>query len=257
MLYRLSSMLQKCSFNGKVCNETDFISFVSSTYGLCYTFNTKLKDRNYDNIRDGSENGGGDLQLGLYVHSHQYVPYVNDGIGIVSLVHDNTQLPLIESAGIELTSGQKHELGYIKKTAFLRLHRIRHVLISYRYEQCGYVSRYLWSSHSVVEPEKEKIILAPLCTTNYDCYTATVGRLLTSEVLMNKYCSDCSLQSLITNFIAQTSALLLPFKWQTDEIKEFVEKSDVALSDNWTIDWREHIQTNYLVINEVRETNAA
>ncbi|CAF2096939.1 unnamed protein product [Rotaria magnacalcarata] len=227
-------MLQKCSFNGKVCNETDFISFVSSTYGLCYTFNTKLKDRNYDNIRDGSENGGGDLQLGLYVHSHQYVPYVNDGIGIVSLVHDNTQLPLIESAGIELTSGQKHE-----------------------YEQCGYVSRYLWSSHSVVEPEKEKIILAPLCTTNYDCYTATVGRLLTSEVLMNKYCSDCSLQSLITNFIAQTSALLLPFKWQTDEIKEFVEKSDVALSDNWTIDWREHIQTNYLVINEVRETNAA
>ncbi|CAM4814709.1 unnamed protein product [Rotaria magnacalcarata] len=237
MLYRLSSMLQKCSFNGKLCNETDFISFVSSTYGLCYTFNTKLKDRNYDNIRDGSENGGGGgLQLGLYVHSHQYVPYVNDGIGIVSLVHDNTQLPLIESAGIELTSGQKHD---------------------YRYEQCGCVSPYLWSIHSVVEPEKEKIILAPLCTTNYDCYTATVGRLLTSEVLMNKYCSDCSLQSLITNFIAQTSALLLPFKWQTDEIKEFVEKSDVALSDNWTIDWREHIQTNYLVINEVRETNAA
>ncbi|CAF2573225.1 unnamed protein product [Rotaria sp. Silwood2] len=41
-----------------------------------------------------------------------------EDIGIVSLVHDNTQLPPIEAAGIELAPGRKHKLGYKKKTAY-------------------------------------------------------------------------------------------------------------------------------------------
>jgi hypothetical protein len=37
---------------------------------------------------------------------------------MVSLVHDNTQVPLIEVAGIHLSPGRRHKLGYKKKTTF-------------------------------------------------------------------------------------------------------------------------------------------
>ncbi|CAF1019762.1 unnamed protein product [Rotaria sordida] len=186
-------MLSTCSFNVVPCLETDFLPFVSSTYGLCYTFNAKLKYSNNDSIRYENKNGGdGNLKLGLYVHNHQYVPYVRDNVGIVSLVHDNTQLPLIEAADIELAPGRKHKL---------------------------------------------------------------VDTLLASSILMNKYCSDCSQQCLITNFIIQISSLATPVEWQMYEIKGFVENSTIPLPNNWTTTWREHIRENYLAVNVVRETN--
>ncbi|CAF3589723.1 unnamed protein product [Rotaria sordida] len=117
--YSLSSMLYTCTFNSQPCSAADFISFTSSTYGLCYTFNAKLKNSSNDNVRYGHQNGGtGKLNLGLYVHSHQYVPHVEDSIGMVVLVHDNTQLPRIEAAGIELSTGRKHKLSYTKKTVY-------------------------------------------------------------------------------------------------------------------------------------------
>lgn len=41
------------------------------------------------------------------------------GVSIVTMVHDNTQLPLIDRAGIYLAPGRKHRLGYTKKTNYL------------------------------------------------------------------------------------------------------------------------------------------
>lgn len=38
---------------------------------------------------------------------------------MVALVHDNTELPLIETSGLQLAPGHKHKLGYKKKTTFL------------------------------------------------------------------------------------------------------------------------------------------
>ncbi|CAF1353771.1 unnamed protein product [Rotaria sordida] len=77
--YSLSSMLYTCTFNSQPCSAADFISFTSSTYGLCYTFNAKLKNSSNNSVRYGHQNGGtGKLNLGLYVHSHQYVPHVED-----------------------------------------------------------------------------------------------------------------------------------------------------------------------------------
>jgi len=75
--YPLSSMLYSCSFNSEPCSSTDFIPFITATYGLCYTFNAKLKNSNGTNIRYG---GTGKLELGLYVHSHQYLPYLIDSM---------------------------------------------------------------------------------------------------------------------------------------------------------------------------------
>jgi hypothetical protein len=44
--------------------------------------------------------------------------FLHEAFGVVALVHDNTQLPLIEQAGIELAPGRRHKLGYGKKTTY-------------------------------------------------------------------------------------------------------------------------------------------
>ena len=78
--YSLSVMLYSCSFNSVPCSVADFIPFTSSSYGLCYTFNAKLKNSSSSSVRYGNQYGGnGILDLSLYVHSNQYVPYVSDG----------------------------------------------------------------------------------------------------------------------------------------------------------------------------------
>ncbi|CAF3908916.1 unnamed protein product [Rotaria sordida] len=151
LFYPLSSMLSTCSFNVVPWLETDFLPFISSTYGLCYTFNAKLKYSNNDSIRYGNKNGAdGNLKLGLYVHNHQYVPY------------------------------------------------------------CGCVNPNLWSTRSVILSGTDKIILVSLCNASNTYYTEAVDTLLASSILMNTYCSDCSQQCLITNFIIQTSSLATP-----------------------------------------------
>ena len=133
--YPLSSMLHTCSYNSQPCSVADFISFTSSIYGSCYTFNAKLKNTGSDALLYGDKYGGnGQLRLGLYVHSHQYVPYIVDGtfistrffirrwllfhlgIAIVGLVHDNIDIPIVDVYGLNLIPGRKHKLAYRKKT---------------------------------------------------------------------------------------------------------------------------------------------
>lgn len=78
--FPLKSMLMWCFYNGVTCQHTDFITFLSSSFGQCYTFNAKMKE-NQTSLRSTTESGGtGNLQFGLYAHSHQYVPYVAEGL---------------------------------------------------------------------------------------------------------------------------------------------------------------------------------
>ena len=50
----------------------------------------------------------GDLKNDVVFH-------INSGAGILALVHDNTQLPLIGQSGVELAPGHRHKLTYKKK----------------------------------------------------------------------------------------------------------------------------------------------
>ncbi|CAF4941276.1 unnamed protein product [Rotaria sp. Silwood1] len=116
--FPLSSMLISCLYNGERCQATDFIQFFSFYFGHCYTFNAKMK-LNDSSVRSTIDHGGiGKLELQLYAHSHQYVPYTSRDIsvGMVAMIHDNTELPLIEVAGIQLDPGRKHKFGYKKRT---------------------------------------------------------------------------------------------------------------------------------------------
>ena len=79
-LFPLKSMLISCIYNGAACAHTDFIPFLSAIHGLCFTFNAKIKF-NESSVRNTTDNGGkGKLQLQLYAHSHQYVPYISEGL---------------------------------------------------------------------------------------------------------------------------------------------------------------------------------
>ncbi|UJR11174.1 hypothetical protein I4U23_015355 [Adineta vaga] len=288
--YSLSSMLYTCRFNSYPCTIDNFISFISVTHGLCHTFNAKMKNETNENyVRYGNEHGGnGLLEMEFYVHSHQYIPYYWTGVGMVALVHDNTQLPSIETAGIYLNPGHKHKLGYKKKTTSLlsppyttctdRVSLSMKIMYenyyngadygytqsicqqlceqTYAYEKCGCISPYLWNARSLVLPSTKKTVQAPVCKYIHSnpCYDRAVDELLSSTDLQEKYCSDCSTECLISEFLIQKSALESPVEWQMNGIKAFVEKSTVPLPTDWSTNWENHIKKNYLALSIVRET---
>jgi hypothetical protein len=79
--FSLPSMLYSCIFNNQPCSPSDFISFTSSTYGSCYTFNAQLKENKNRTVRYVNQYGGeGSLSLEFFIHSHQYVPNIYNGM---------------------------------------------------------------------------------------------------------------------------------------------------------------------------------
>ncbi len=98
--FPLSAMLIKCAYNGEDCSVANFTSFVSLMYGLCYTFNAKLKNTSDGGVRFSSDHGGsGNLQLRLYAHSHQYVPFMSPGTYDERITRDNSSyvfVPLLQ-----------------------------------------------------------------------------------------------------------------------------------------------------------------
>lgn len=95
--FPIDTMLMNCSYNGIVCTANDFISFVSSIHGLCFTFNAKMKNPNGSAVRRTSDGGGpGKLQLRLYAQSHLYIPYVSEGLFLEDCIENNF-IALIDS----------------------------------------------------------------------------------------------------------------------------------------------------------------
>ncbi|CAF4647099.1 unnamed protein product, partial [Rotaria sp. Silwood1] len=118
-------MLMSCFFNGVPCKSTNFITFESPSYGGSYAFNAMMKNLPNGGTRDSNEGGGdGILELRLYAHSHQYVPNLSDvfdihiAVGIMIMVHDNTQLSLIDIADMASGPGRKHKLSFTRKKSY-------------------------------------------------------------------------------------------------------------------------------------------
>lgn len=81
VFFSIDIMLINCTYNGQLCTSDDFITFLSSAYGRCYTFNAKTKNSNGSNLRYTNDYGGsGKLQLRLYAHNHLYIPYTTEGL---------------------------------------------------------------------------------------------------------------------------------------------------------------------------------
>ena len=78
--FTLENMLIKCKYNQLDCSKEDFVPFVNARYGNCYTFNAIARHIRNGTLYKLAENGDwGILQLELYVHTHQYVPYWSSG----------------------------------------------------------------------------------------------------------------------------------------------------------------------------------
>ncbi|CAF2745930.1 unnamed protein product [Rotaria sp. Silwood2] len=105
----------------------------------------------------------------------------------------------------------------------------------YVYEQCGCVNPYLWHMRSIVLPDTDKIIFAPVCDYSDSRYKRASYRLFSSATLFQNYRSNCLQECLINSFVLQTSSLMLQIDWALDSIKNCTENSDISLPDNWSI----------------------
>ena len=78
--YSVNELLISCTHNLLNCSADDFVSFETSNYGLCHTFNAKTYHIRSGTVYSVTRNGeDGTLKLQLYAQSHQYVPYSIDG----------------------------------------------------------------------------------------------------------------------------------------------------------------------------------
>ncbi|CAF0758862.1 unnamed protein product [Didymodactylos carnosus] len=284
--FLLSDMLISCTYNGFKCNESDFIWFASASYGICYTFNAKTANKSI--LYTNTNGGQGLLELELYVHENIYVDYVTDSVGIVTMIHDNTQMPQVEFGGIALSPGRKHMLIYTKKeTAFLespyttctrQVWKDMYALYKqfgaqYEYSQmvclmlcqetsvyatCGCISPNYWYVREILVGDN--VITVPICDISNECYLNATVEFMNDEDLQTMYCSHCTSQCEITSFIVQSSSFKSPLDWKMQSIKQSVEQMSnksfnsrpIALPSDWDTNWIDYIDKNYVAIAVVR-----
>ncbi|CAF0822138.1 unnamed protein product [Adineta ricciae] len=286
--FSIDSMLINCTYNNLQCTSSDFITFLSSRYGSCYTFNAKLKNTSYTGIRYTNDNGGvGQLKLRLYAHSSLYVPYISEEVaaGMVVMIHDNTQFPQIDIVGMNLAPGFKHQLNYRKKAnyflsapytdctdkiplamkAMFDRYEGAHYAYSqsacftlcvqaYIYQECGCVSPVEWSARSVAVPGTNRIVVASLCAAENPCYTEAAIRLSNSTDLWDEFCSDCTQECTKIEYLVTPSLSKAPSTYFAYVTKAFVEASSVPLPTNWSTNWITEVEQNFVSVEIMCES---
>ncbi|CAF0791854.1 unnamed protein product [Adineta ricciae] len=277
-LYPLDAMMISCMYNNIPCTVADFTWFVSSQYGLCYTFNAKLKPSLKKTIKENRENGlFGAFELRFYVHQHQYVPYLSNGVGMVVLVHDNEQMPNVEVVSRQLAPGQHHRLSYVKKiSSFLskpyttctnktsaRLQTLLEgyhdtdygysqlpcyiaCLQAYTYEKCGCGNPLRWATRSIILPDTNQKVNISLCDIDNPCYRRAARDLMNIKDIRTSYCYDCAQECLVSQYLIKSSSVLAPPSYFMHDIKQFVEKSSIPLPSNWSTTWMSEIRSSYV-----------
>ncbi|CAF3602930.1 unnamed protein product, partial [Rotaria sordida] len=140
--FPLNSTLISCLYNGQRCQANDFIPFYSSSFGRCYTFNAKMK-LNQSSVRSTTDFG-------------------DVSVGMIAMIHDNTELPLIEVAGIQLEPGRRHKLSYKKKI---------HELLSSPYSDCtnqiSLVIQTMFNQYADADYAYSQVLCYMLCIQTY------------------------------------------------------------------------------------------
>ena len=105
----LSEMLLSCKFNWLQCTANDFAHFRNEFYGNCYTFNGNVTS---DNLKKSSKPG---REYGLILEMFLGNPaiqtkYEYEASGIVVVVHNQSNLPLINSDKIIVAAGAETDV---------------------------------------------------------------------------------------------------------------------------------------------------
>jgi hypothetical protein len=72
--------------------------------------------------------------------------------------------------------------------------------------------------------------------------------------IWNTYCPDCTIECSSVNFAIKSTSLSAPSTFLLNDIKQFVESSNIRLPENWLTSWISDIQTNYLELEVSYET---
>ncbi|CAF0831478.1 unnamed protein product [Adineta ricciae] len=280
--FPLESMLISCTYNNLPCSATNFTRYASIRYGNCYTFNGKRNNSVHYNSENAAD---GLLQLTLYLHRHQYVPYVTTGVGMMAIVHDNDEFPLITASGLQLIPGRSHTLAYSKRSnVFLSppytsctnnvaqamqalFDQYEGVQYGYKqylcylicmqtliYQQCGCISPNNWATRFVVLPGSDTVIAAPLCNWTDSCSARVTMDFANLGAQRDKQCPGCGPECHSNTYQIKASALEAPMTFQLNDIKKFVESSSIPTSANWTTTWQNEIPMNYVSLAVMCET---
>ena len=109
--HQMSSFIVNCTFMAEFCREDDFIPF-STTHGMCYTFNSGVREvlkTNRTGIRQG-------LSVFLNVEQDQYVstdPFLDAGVRV--LVHPQSEPPLPLERGSVVPPGSNAFIGITQR----------------------------------------------------------------------------------------------------------------------------------------------
>lgn len=132
--------------------------------------------------------------------------------------------------------------------------KISHKFYLNRYDQCGCISPYEWTSRHIILPSTTNVIDSPLCNITDECYSKAVKEFQSNSSIASTVAGDCRLECSTNEFLITISSIISPPKWYFNSIKQFVELSEISLPDNWNLTWMNEIEKNYVGINVVCET---
>ncbi|CAF1441884.1 unnamed protein product [Rotaria magnacalcarata] len=235
-------------------------------------------------LRYTNDNGGsGKLILRLYAQSQLYAPYILEvdvSAGIVAMIHDNTQLPLIDVAGILLEPGRKHKLGYKKKQyKFLPspytycttdIPRPMRAMFD-QYEGADYAYSQGNSYQLLCLVAIKNVDVSVLMNGQLDqfCYpkrkpsskhlsakqvALVIPMLLLEFQKLHQYCSHCLPECFTVTCALTTSSVVAPSTRYASSTKAYLESMSVPLSADWSTNWLSEIQNNYVALGVVCES---
>ena len=119
------------------------------------------------------------------------------------------------------------------------------------YQRCGCVSPYQWSARSIVLPDTNRIIEAPLCNIVDRCYPAAASELADNVSIWDKFCSDCKQACSSVDFVVTPSSVAAPSVTYAKRIKDFVEGQRMPRPSNWTTNWQTEVRNNFVGMDVV------
>jgi hypothetical protein len=122
------------------------------------------------------------------------------------------------------------------------------------YQTCDCGNPFRWAARSVVLPGTDTPINITLCDIENPCYTIAGAKIMNTPSLWNTYCPDCTIECSSVDFAIKSTSLSAPSTYLLNDIKHFVESSNIPLPENWSTSWIYDIQTNYLELEVSYET---
>ena len=99
------------------------------------------------------------------------------------------------------------------------------------------------------------MINAEICPIRDPCWFQTAQEFTGNLSIWNIYCADCQDECNYAEFVIQPTTLPVIFDYDIDRIKSFVERSNIALPDNWSSVASIEIPKSYVSLEILTESS--